>query len=93
MKKNIARHSNASGYKKSLLPEFSETDGEYVKGTLDFVGISMYTADIAKSVNSSTDSCLWKDAMEVEIYQPSTWKNTSTSWLKVSRLMLGTTAT
>lgn len=83
MKEHIARRSKAIGHEVSLLPEFSEKQRNQIKDTLDFIGVNVYTANIARAINSTTESCSWTDSMEVDTYQPSSWKNSSSSFLKV----------
>lgn len=83
MKEHIARRSKAAGLKKSLLPEFTASTGSSVKGTLDFVGVNLYTANVAKAINYHTDSLGWQESIEVDTYQPTSWKSSASSWLKV----------
>lgn len=85
----MARHSKAAGYKKSLLPEYSQEDSKLLKGSLDYLGVNLYTANVAKALgaNIKADSASWLDSMEVKTYQPSTWKSAASSWLKVLKLL------
>lgn len=88
MKQNVARHSKTAGYKKSLLPEFSKEDSKLLKGSLDFLGVNLYTANVAKALgnDTKTDSVSWLDSMEVNTYQPASWKSSASSWLKVHEI-------
>lgn len=87
MKEHLARRSKAAGYKKSLLPEFSESVSKEVKGTTDFLGVNIYTAVLARGIHYTTDTCDWQSSMEVEGYVPSSWNSTSLDWYKVSSLI------
>lgn len=42
MKKRIAYRSNLEGYNHSRLPEFTEKEKSYIKGTLDFFSLQTY---------------------------------------------------
>lgn len=83
MKEQIKSHSIAAGYKKSLLPEFSDKERKSLKGTYDYLGVNMYTSNIAKSVLNKTNDVFWRDCMDVDYYQPSSWKSAASAWLKV----------
>lgn len=85
MKEHIGRCSKAAGFSKSLLPTFSKKDSEHLKGTLDYLGVNIYTALLAKPINSTSDTCSWQESLGVDTYQPDSWKSTAASWLKVRR--------
>lgn len=86
MKEHISRRCKAAGLKKSLLPEFSANESNYVKGTLDYLGVNLYTASVAKAINYHISSVGWQESIEVDSYQPSSWKPSFSSWLKVSQV-------
>lgn len=89
MKEHIGRRSKAAGFKKSLLPEFSKRASEKLKGTHDFIGVNMYTSNLAKAINYKTDSVFWQDCFEVDTYQPDTWnRTTDLDWFRVSKFYL-----
>lgn len=84
MKEHVKRHSNAAGFNESLLPQFTTETSAMVKGTLDYVGVNIYTASIAKAQQSINYSVGWEECMEVDLYQLNTWNGTASDWLKVS---------
>lgn len=84
MKEHIGRRSKAAGYSKSVLPEFSVNESSKVKGTLDFAGVNLYSASVAKAIHYHLDPVGWQESLEVDIYQPAEWKSSASSWLKVS---------
>lgn len=89
MKSTIARRSRVAGYEKSLLPVFSPEERKIMKGTLDFLGLNMYTSLVAKAINlTSSVIANSKDCLEVQTYQSPLWKTTNSSWLNVSVLLL-----
>lgn len=84
MKETILRRSKAAGLEQSILPEFSENMSQLLKGSIDYLGVNMYTSNIAKAINYTTKSLFWQDCIEAESYLLSTWKKTSADWLRVS---------
>lgn len=88
MKTQVAHHCQVSGYKKSVLPEFSQNMSQQIKGTLDYLGVNMYTSNMVKAKNrTNSDTIFWQDCVEAEVYQLSSWKTAASKWLKVSRLL------
>lgn len=83
MKEHIERRSKAAGYKKSILPQFTEHTKALVKGTLDFIGVNLYTAYVAKAGHYHTQSLSFQDCTEVDTYQSSTWPNSTVEFFKV----------
>lgn len=87
MKERIANRSKAEGFKKSRLPEFTENEISYIKGTHDFVGINTYSTCMAKAI-PEPDIIVGKPShygdMGVSNYYLDSWKNSSLSWLRVS---------
>lgn len=86
MKKNMNRRSLAAGYKYSILPEFTPFERDFMKGTVDYFGVNLYTSFLIQPYKEKANSLFWKDAMEVIYSQPSAWRATATVWLKVSLL-------
>lgn len=86
MKEHIARRSKAAGYKQSLLPEFPEKQREFVQGTLDFIGVNLYTAYVAKAIDYHSNSLGWQESIEADSYQPTSWKSSASAWLKVGKI-------
>lgn len=44
MKKRIAYRSNLEGYNHSRLPEFTEEEKNYIRGTIDYFSLQTYSA-------------------------------------------------
>lgn len=44
---SVNANSLKENYKKSRLPEFTEAEVEYVRGTSDFLGLNYYTSGFA----------------------------------------------
>lgn len=84
MKEHIARRSKAAGFEESVLPTFSKEESKRLAGSLDYLGVNMYTSYVAKPINYTSDSLFWQDCIEVDTYQPASWKSSASSWLKVS---------
>lgn len=84
MKEHISRRSQAAGFKQSVLPRFSSEDSKLLKGSLDFLGVNLYTANVASAnVTNQTNSVAWEDCFEAYVYQPSTWKKSVSELIKV----------
>lgn len=88
MKELVKNHSIAAGYKESFLPKFSEKESKLLKGTFDYLGVNMYTSNVAKPAANKTNDVFWKDCMDVDYYQPSSWKSAASPWLKVNLRIL-----
>lgn len=50
MKKRIAYRSNLEGYNHSRLPEFTEKEKNYIRGTLDYLSIQTYSANAVSNI-------------------------------------------
>lgn len=83
MKEHLHRRSLAAGYQNSILPEFTHSERKFMKGTVDFFGVNIYSAQIVTTVNQSSHSLLWEEAMEVHMHQPNTWEATQSDLFKV----------
>lgn len=91
MKSRIANRSKAEGFEKSRLPEFTEKEISYIKGTHDFIGINTYTTSMAKAmpepeINPGKPSHYGD--MGVNTYFLDSWRNSTLDWLKVRILDL-----
>lgn len=85
MKEIIARRSAKQGFPKSRLPEFTAEEIEYIKGTVDLLGVNFYTTYLARALTEdNSDAMGVNDDAEVEIFQPDDWQATASDWLKVS---------
>ncbi|XP_060525642.1 myrosinase 1-like [Cylas formicarius] len=57
----VATRSSLEGYNVSRLPEMSQEDVEYIKGTHDFFALNMYTSFLVE--NEDEPFVLWADYM------------------------------
>lgn len=73
------------GYSKSRLPEFSNEEIEYIKGTYDFFGINHYTTYYAKKSNNKNTfkQPSFEHDRGIEVFQDPSWPESQSSWLKV----------
>ncbi|KAG5870109.1 hypothetical protein JTB14_021426 [Gonioctena quinquepunctata] len=84
MKNKIAARSEKQGYRKSRLPNFTKEEVEYMKGTVDFLGLNTYSSSMAKAIAEPdmTGIGSWVDP-EVDTWQPTEWEGSASAWLKV----------
>ncbi|XP_041467641.1 lactase-phlorizin hydrolase-like [Lytechinus variegatus] len=84
MKTKIASKSKSQGLEASRLPEFSEAEKAYVKGTSDFFGLNAYTTQYATDSQnaSSHPPSYWNDA-GVNTWQDDKWPKAGSIWLSV----------
>ncbi|XP_018320187.1 myrosinase 1-like [Agrilus planipennis] len=54
VKESIATQSFLEGYKRSRLPEFTQDEINYIKGTYDFMGLNHYTSHLAANSPSTS---------------------------------------
>nr|AJE75667.1 putative glycosyl hydrolase [Chrysomela lapponica] len=83
MQTNIARRSAQQGFKESRLPQFTEEEKAYIKGTYDFLGVNVYTTFLVSSTDEPDPSMGLDEDSEVLDWQPDDWESTASSWLKV----------
>ncbi|XP_063232216.1 myrosinase 1-like [Bacillus rossius redtenbacheri] len=55
MKERVANNSRAEGLPRSRLPEFGEHWVKYIRGTHDFYGMNLYTANLISVSNTTAD--------------------------------------
>lgn len=85
MKEFVARRSAKQGFSKSRLPEFTAEEIEYIKGTVDLLGVNVYTVFLARALTKdNTDAMGFNEDAEVEFFQPDDWQESASDWLKVS---------
>nr|CAI5862360.1 unnamed protein product [Callosobruchus analis] len=84
VKEQIARRSKQQGFKRSRLPEFTEEEQKYLKGTLDIIGLNHYTTNlISAQKNPYPDAMGFYVDCEVDSRQSDDWEKTGTGWLRV----------
>lgn len=82
----IAEKSAQQGFSKSRLPEFTEEEKVWVRGSSDFYGINHYTARLIsasehKDLNSVPS---YEDDVDIGIFIPEAWIKSGADWLMVS---------
>lgn len=85
MKERVAAKSLDQGYPRSRLPEFTDDEIVYIRGTSDFFGLNHYTTSIAKMPTNQAEiraPSFWDD-INVISYQDPSWPSSASSWLKV----------
>lgn len=84
MKQNIARRSKLQGFEHSRLPTFTNDEIEYLKGTVDLLGVNCYSASITRHVDNPDIITLgWEKDHEAYTYFSDDWQGSSAYWLKV----------
>ncbi|CAH1285018.1 unnamed protein product [Diabrotica balteata] len=84
VKERVAAVSSAEGYRQSRLPKFSATDINLLKGSVDFVGLNLYTSHLVEHVEDEhfKDTSTIRDE-GARLYQDASWKGSKSTWLKV----------
>ncbi|XP_029161411.1 myrosinase 1-like [Nylanderia fulva] len=82
MKTHIAENSRLDGYPRSLLPKFSPTWVNYIKGTSDFFALNHYTSVRVETVPREEGQRWYQFSGVKESLDPS-WPGSASSWLKV----------
>uniref|UniRef100_A0A6P7H5R2 Myrosinase 1-like isoform X2 n=1 Tax=Diabrotica virgifera virgifera TaxID=50390 RepID=A0A6P7H5R2_DIAVI len=84
MKSRIGLRSKLEGYAKSRLPEFTQEEIKYIKGTNDFFAFNSYTTSIIRAIDEPEigDPTPEKDVGVYE-YQRDDWDSSGSTWLKV----------
>ncbi|XP_071511195.1 cytosolic beta-glucosidase-like [Diadema antillarum] len=85
MKMKIAEKSSAQGFKTSRLPQFTEAEKAFIKGTSDFFGLNAYTTQYAvasKDGGDSSEPSYFADS-DVKNWHDETWPKSGSVWLRV----------
>ncbi|XP_071507223.1 lactase/phlorizin hydrolase-like [Diadema antillarum] len=84
MKTKVARKSAAQGFNQSRLPEFTEAEKAYIRGTGDFFGLNTYTTNLCVAVpeNLGGDPSYWADS-DIASWQEGSWPGSGSGWLKI----------
>ncbi|KAI7815256.1 glycoside hydrolase, partial [Rhyzopertha dominica] len=85
MKRLVANRSALEGFPESRLPEFTQEEIEYIKGTSDYLGLNHYTTWTAKYNEGPIGSPLTQyDSNVVIKYYTDQWPSSPTAiWLQV----------
>ncbi|XP_070577056.1 lactase/phlorizin hydrolase-like [Ptychodera flava] len=82
MKWQVGNKSLAQNLTQSRLPEFTEEEKNYIKGTADYFGLNQYTTSICTHhVNEGSDPNYEAD-QDVVRYQKDWWPTSGSSWLR-----------
>ncbi|KAL3857520.1 hypothetical protein ACJMK2_012180 [Sinanodonta woodiana] len=84
MKRQIEKKSKAKGLKRSRLPEFTEEEKSYIKGSFDFLGLNFYTSGLCSSQTYDPSQVGYNEDTDVLTIQDTYWKSSGSSWLKVT---------
>ncbi|XP_025830274.1 myrosinase 1-like isoform X1 [Agrilus planipennis] len=62
VKENVGYRSSLEGYKRSRLPQFTQDEINYIKGTADFMGLNHYSTYVGSdSGNTSLETSYYND--------------------------------
>ncbi|VEN50233.1 unnamed protein product [Callosobruchus maculatus] len=84
VKEKIAKRSKQQGFKRSRLPEFTEEEQKYLKGTLDIIGLNHYsTYLISAQKHPDPDAMGFYVDCEAVARQSDDWEKGGTDWMRV----------
>lgn len=86
MKQNVAERSLREGFSESRLPEFSQTEIQYIKGTYDFFGLNHYSTKYAtkQDYDIKPDEVRWNYDTNAYMWFDDSWEYTGSMWCRVS---------
>lgn len=86
----IAQKSKQQGFTASRLPQFTEQEKEFVRGTFDFFGLNHYTAFLisANKYKRVYPKPSLSDDLDVGMHIPDEWLKSASSWLTVSLISI-----
>ncbi|VEN50230.1 unnamed protein product [Callosobruchus maculatus] len=84
VKEQIARRSKQQGFKRSRLPEFTEKEQKYLKGTLDVIGLNHYSTVLVSAQEKPDPSAMgfFVDC-EANEWKSDDWEKSGSDWLRV----------
>ena len=85
MKSKIAKKSFYQGFNESRLPEFTEEEKSFIKGTADFFGLNTYSSSLVRpvpEVNISIPVSYWLDQDVLPTKDPD-WPTTQHAFFRV----------
>ncbi|XP_018322931.1 myrosinase 1-like [Agrilus planipennis] len=83
MKEFISKRSSQQGYPWSRLPEFTEDEINYIRGTADFFGFNHYTTFMAQNAESDDLTVSYANDHQVIFASDPTWARGASAWLSV----------
>lgn len=85
VKERIANRSKLEGFKSSRLPQLTSEEINYIRGTVDFLGVNHYTSNIVSlTEEAATSNPSFFYDRGYNTYQNETWLGSASAWLKVS---------
>nr|WPM03620.1 glycoside hydrolase family 1 [Phyllotreta armoraciae] len=85
VKTRVATRSAAEGRNQSRLPELTQDEIDYIRGTHDFFGLNVYSASVAEAMADppvQNPPSKWQD-QGVNTFIPADWEGTSQELTKV----------
>lgn len=82
----VERKSAEQNYPSSRMPEFTDEEKKYVRGTSDFFGVNHYTAFFASATKYKLDYPIPSLLADIDVgsYIPPEWDKSASVWLTVS---------
>ena len=80
----IGNRSEAQGFAESRLPAFTEDEVTLLKGSLDFLGLNMYTSDLAEPYDFPIEEVSVAADNGAFYTKDETWYSSGSFWLKVT---------
>ncbi|CAD0205437.1 unnamed protein product [Chrysodeixis includens] len=87
LSERIAKKSAEQGYTRSRLPEFTEEEKAFIKGSADFFGVNHYTTYlVSASVNKLDNNPIpsLADDIDVGLVDPEGWPQSDIGWLTLA---------
>jgi len=84
MREKIDAKSIEQGFSPSRLPTFTVEDQLDIAGSLDFLGINHYTANMISYQESNINDVSYFADSDTAAYQPKEWYPTASSWMRVT---------
>lgn len=86
VRKNIYRKSTEQGFKKTRLPQLSDAEVHFIKGSSDFFGMNSYTTKLTyrdASLDGMYPTPSYMDDISAVFVKDQTWPQAESSWLQV----------
>ena len=80
----IGNRSEAQGFAESRLPAFTEDEVTLLKGSVDFLGLNMYTSDLAEPYDFPIEEVSVAADNGAFYTKDETWYSSGSFWLKVT---------